>query len=229
MKVICYVRVSTTDQAETGISLDAQRAKLLAYCALYDLEVVEVIDDAGESAKSLQRPGLQRALAMLRAGQADGIVVVKLDRLTRSVADWQTLIDCYFGERAGRQLFSVSDSIDTRTAAGRLVLNVLMSVAAWERETTGERTREALRFKIRNGERVGKIRFGFDLAADGRTLVENADEQAAIELMQQLRANGATLQRIAAELNARGIKPKESGQWEHSAVRRILKRQLQAA
>jgi DNA invertase Pin-like site-specific DNA recombinase len=104
-----------------------------------------------------------------------------------------------------------------------------MSVAAWERETTGERTREALRFKIRNGERVGKIRFGFDLAADGRTLVENADEQAAIELMQQLRANGATLQRIAAELNARGIKPKESGQWEHSAVRRILKRQLQAA
>ena len=69
---------------------------------------------------------------MLKRGEADGLAVVKLDRLTRSVADWQTLIDGWFGERAGKQLFSVGDSIDTRTAAGRLVLNVLMSVAAWD-------------------------------------------------------------------------------------------------
>lgn len=89
------------------------------------------------------------------------MVVVKLDRLTRSVADWQLLIDDYFGERSGKQLFSVADSIDTRTAAGRLVLNVLLSVAQWERETTGERTREALRHKDshRRTVRQGAIRF----------------------------------------------------------------------
>jgi DNA invertase Pin-like site-specific DNA recombinase len=151
-------------------------------------------------------------------------VVVKLDRLTRSVADWQTLIDDYFGERAGKQLFSVNDAIDTRTAAGRLVLNVLLSVAQWERETTGERTREALRHKIASGERCGKIRFGFDLADDGKTLVPNAAEQRAIALMTQLRSAGHTLRSVAAELSQRGIPTKEGGTWTHTAVSRILQR-----
>ena len=100
MKVILYARVSTADQSDHGISLDAQQAKLGAYASLYDLTVVETIVDAGESAKSLNRPGLQRALDLLKAGKADGLAVVKLDRLTRSVADWQTLIDDYFGEKA---------------------------------------------------------------------------------------------------------------------------------
>lgn len=224
MKVIAYARVSTADQADHGISLEAQGAKLASYAALYDLAIVETIVDAGESAKSLNRPGLQRALAMLRRGEADGLVIVKLDRLTRSVADWQTLIDDYFGERAGKQLFSVNDSIDTRTAAGRLVLNVLLSVAQWERETTGERTREALRHKMASGERCGKVRFGFDLASDGKTLVPNG-EQAAITLMANLRATGHTLRQIAAELTTRGIPTKEGGTiWTHTAVGRILQR-----
>ena len=104
---------------------------------------------------------------MIRSGKASGLVIAKLDRLSRSVVDWNTLIDGYFGEKAGKQIFSVADSIDTRTAAGRLVLNVLMSVAQWERETIGERTKDALQHKIRNGERCGKVRFGFRLADDG--------------------------------------------------------------
>jgi DNA invertase Pin-like site-specific DNA recombinase len=191
---------------------------------VFDLEVVEAIVDAGESAKSLNRPGLQRALAMLKRGEADGLAVVKLDRLTRSVADWQTLIDDYFGERAGKQLFSVSDSIDTRTAAGRLVLNVLLSVAQWERECTGERTREALRHKIRNGERCGKVRFGYDLAADRKTLVPNSAEQQAIALMNSLRDSGRTLRQIAAELTARNVASKEGRAWTHTAIGRILQR-----
>src|SRR4051794_23668669 len=128
MRTILYVRASTEDQQ---ITLEAQKAKLDAYAALYELQVVETIVES-ESAKSLDRAGLQRALAFLRSGQADGLAVVKLDRLTRSVSDWQQLIDEFFGERAGKQLFSVQDSIDTRTAAGRLVLNVLLSVAQWE-------------------------------------------------------------------------------------------------
>jgi len=225
MKVIAYARVSTTDQADLGISLDAQQAKMTAYASLYGLEIVETIVDAGESAKSLNRPGLQRALGLLRSGKADGLVIAKLDRLTRSVADWQVLIDSLFGEKAGKQLFSVVDAIDTRTAAGRLVLNVLLSVAQWERETTAERTREALRFKIRNGERCGKVRFGYDLCDDGRTLTENAEEQQTIALMRELRAAGFSLQAIADELTARNVKTKEGRtQWVHTAVNRILSR-----
>jgi site-specific DNA recombinase len=109
----------------------------------------------------------------------------------------------------GKQLFSVNDAIDTRTAAGRLVLNVLLSVAQWERETTGERTREALRHKIAIGQRCGKVRFGYDLARDGMTLVPNVSEQATIALITQLRSAGYALREIAAELTVRSIPTKE--------------------
>lgn len=224
MKVIGYIRVSTEEQAANGQSLDAQRAKLEAYAALYDLELVEIITDAGASAKSLNRPGLQDALTKLRRGVADGLVIAKLDRLTRNVGDWQRLIDGYFGDKAGKQLFSVADSIDTRTAAGRLVLNVLLSVAQWERETIAERTADALQHKIRKGERCGKVRFGYELAADGKTLVAVPSEQEAIALMKELRAAGQTLRDIAAELNRRGIQTKEGGQWKHTTVSGILAR-----
>jgi DNA invertase Pin-like site-specific DNA recombinase len=208
MKVIGYIRVSTEEQASHGQSLDAQRAKLEAYAKLYDLELVGVIVDAGASGKSLDREGLQESLTKLRKGGAAGLLIAKLDRLSRSVKDWNTLIDGYFGEKAGKQLFSVADSIDTRTAAGRLVLNVLMSVAQWERETIGERTRDALQHKIRvKGERCGKVRFGFDLAADGKTLVPNAVEQEAIQLCKSCaRPAKATLASLPS--------------WTHAGLRR---------
>ena len=101
MKVVGYIRVSTEEQVTSGQSLDSQRAKAIAYAGLYDLELIEIIEDAGVSAKTLKRPGLERALAMLASGKADGLLIVKLDRLTRSVADWQKLIDRHFGEKAG--------------------------------------------------------------------------------------------------------------------------------
>src|SRR5262245_5254733 len=88
MNVIGYARVSTSEQATGGVSLDAQVAKIKGYCELYGLTLVEIIIDAGESAKSLKRPGLQRALAMLKRKDAEGLVVCKLDRLSRSVRDW---------------------------------------------------------------------------------------------------------------------------------------------
>jgi site-specific DNA recombinase len=224
MNVICYCRVSTVEQSDSGVSLDAQQAKMRAYADLYNLTIVETIIDA-ESAKSLNRCGLQHALNLLKAGKADGLLIVKLDRLTRSVADWQSLIDAFFGERGGKQLFSVNDSIDTRTAAGRLVLNVLITVAQWERETIAERTKEALRHKINCRQRVGKVRFGFDLSPDGTTLVENPVEQQTLVFMRNLRAAGRTLRQIAAELTALNIPTKErKSRWTHTAVAYILGR-----
>jgi len=224
MNVIAYCRVSTAEQSDSGVSLDAQQAKMAAYADLYNLTIVETIIDA-ESAKSLRRDGLQRALNLLRTRKADGLLLVQLDRLPRSVADWQALIDAFFGERGGKQLFSVNDSIDTRTAAGRLVLNVLITVAQWERETIGERTKEALRHKINSRQRVGKVRFGFDLAPDGMTLVENPAEQQTLAFMRNLRAAGRTLRQIAAELTARQIPTKErKPRWTHTAVAYILAR-----
>jgi DNA invertase Pin-like site-specific DNA recombinase len=225
MRVIGYIRVSTEEQATHGISLASQRAKLEAYASLYDLELVEVIADEGVSAKSLNRPGLQRAMALLSRGQVDGLLIVKLDRLTRSVGDWQTLIDGYFSERAGRQLFSVGDSIDTRTAAGRMVLNILLSVAQWEREAIGERTRDALQHKISRNERCGKVRFGYQLAADGVHLEASETEQQVLAIIAELRAAGESLRAIAAELTRRQIATKQgNAKWTHTAIDRIIRR-----
>lgn len=168
-KAISYIRVSTADQADSGLSIEAQIAKIGAYAGLYGLEVVETVVDAGVSAKTLRRPGIDRLLAMLRAGAADAVLVAKLDRLTRSVRDLGYLVETVFD--AGRwALLSVSEQIDTRSAAGRLILNVLGSVAQWEREAIGERTSAALQVKRSRGEFIGGslAPFGYCRSKDGR-------------------------------------------------------------
>ena len=223
VKAIGYVRVSTEEQASEGVSLAAQRAKLIAYASLYEIELVEIIEDAGVSAKSLDRPGLKRALQKLKAGEAEGLLVAKLDRLSRSVGDWDTLIKGYFGERAGKQLFSVSDAIDTRTAAGRLVLNILMSVAQWEREAIGERTRDALQHKTSKGERVGRVRYGYSLTPEGE-MVEDPRQQAGLRRMRELRACGLSLREIGAKLGEEGFATKDGRPWQAATVKQILDR-----
>jgi DNA invertase Pin-like site-specific DNA recombinase len=232
MKVIGYVRVSTEEQAKEGFSLGAQGSKLTGYAALYDVELVGVIEDAGVSAKSLDRPGLQKALAMLRNGEVEGILVAKLDRLTRSVRDLGTLLDEYFGERAGKCLLSVADQIDTRSAGGRLVLNVLMSVAQWEREAIGERTSAALQHKVAKGERVGRPLYGYVLYQTGLTpkgkpvyeLVEDPRQQAGLKRMHALRNAGLSLREIATHLDREGFPTKDGKPWQAATIRQILGR-----
>lgn len=222
MKAIGYIRVSTQEQAAEGISLGAQEAKIRAYAELYGLDLVDVIADAGVSAKSLDRPGLAEALARIEAGETDGLVILKLDRLTRSVADWEALIERYFGERAGKALLSVSDQIDTRTAGGRLVLRVLITVAQWEREAIAERTATALAHKQAQGEHVGSVPFGYRLEA-GR-LVAEAAEAAVIDRIVALRDAGLTLKAIADALTAEGVPTKRGGAWAPAQVSNILRR-----
>ena len=235
MRAVGYIRVSSEEQAAGGISLDAQRAKLGMYAELHDLDLVALEADAGVSAKTLERPALARALAMIDRGEADGLLIAKLDRLSRSVSDWDRLIAGYFGEKAGKKLWSVADSIDTTTAAGRLVLNVLMSVAQWEREAIAERTRDALQHKIRTGSRCGKVRFGHAIDPDDPRrsrkkglpvgLVDLPGEADAVGLMKELKAGGMSLRGIAEELTSRGIPTKEGRpRWDHSTVKRILSR-----
>jgi DNA invertase Pin-like site-specific DNA recombinase len=227
MKVIGYIRVSTEEQLKDGKSLPAQEAKIRAYCDLFDLELIDVISDGGQSAKSLRRPGIQTALGMLKSGFAQGLVVVKLDRLSRSVGDWALLIKDYFGEKASKNLFSVSDSIDTRTAAGRLVLNVLMSVAQWEREAIGERTKDTLDYLISQDQRVGEVKYGHALTEDGKTLRLYPAEQAVVGRIRQWRSEGLGAKAIAKRLTDEGV-PTKKGKtaWHYSSVRRIVSRHV---
>ena len=211
MRLIGLTRVSTDGQEEEGVSLDAQEAKIRAYSKLYDIDLVAILRDTG-SGKDMDRDGLQEALRMLRDGEADGIVVAKLDRLTRSVGDFQLMLETYFSEKAGFILCSVSDSIDTRTASGRLVLNILITVFQWERETISERTREGLRHKKSRGERTGSVPYGKDLASDGVTLIDNLGEQNWIAQIKLWRRQGMTLHWICNALNKNGVPTKKAGQ-----------------
>jgi site-specific DNA recombinase len=219
MKAVAYLRVSTEDQAARGVSLEAQRAKIAAYAGLYDLELVAVVEDAGLSARTLDRPGLQRALTMLARGEAQALIVLKLDRLTRSVRDLGELLEGPFARAA---LLSVGEQIDTRTAAGRLVLNVLASVAQWERETIGERTATAMAHKKTKGERVGAVPYGYGLGADGHALVPVAAEQAVIAEARRLKASGLALRAIAAELERAGMVARNGRRFEAAQVQRMV-------
>ena len=131
MKALGYLRVPTDKQVDTGASIEAQRSRIRQYCELYGFTLTRVVEDAGESASTLGRPGLAGALRALEAGEADALVVDKLDRLTRSVRDLDLLINGLFQRFT---LVSVAEQIDTSSPSGRLVLNVLASVSQWERK-----------------------------------------------------------------------------------------------
>lgn len=221
-RTILYCRVSTDLQAEKGVSLDAQQAKGKTYAELYDLDIVEVVVDAGYSAKTLARPGLERALGMLKAGRADALLVVKLDRLTRSVADLGKLVERYFAP-AKWALLSVSEQIDTRSAGGRLVLNVLGAVSQWEREAVGERTSAALQHKAARGEYTGgDTPYGYRLAADGERLEPYPPEQKLVTTAKLLRKKGLSLRAVARELVAQGFRTRTGRPFAAVQVQRML-------
>src|ERR1039457_4410389 len=198
MRAIGYARVSTDKQADRGVSLEAQTEKIRAMAVVHGAELIDIIVDGGESAKSLNRPGMERLLTRVDAGEVQAVIIAKLGRLTRSVKDLCTLLERF--TRRGVTLISVAESLDTGSAAGRLVLNIMAAVSQWEREAIGERTRDAMSHKRSQGQRVGNIAYGCRLARDGVHLEADPHEQAALTEIRQLRGQGATLRGIAAAL-----------------------------
>lgn len=221
MRLIAYTRVSTDEQS-TDQQLDAIRGE----CQAHGHELVDVVTDHGASGKDLDRPGIQDALTRLRGREADGLIVAKLDRLTRSVRDLGDLLESHFARTRGRSiaLVSVAERIDTEHASGRFMLNVLMSVAQWERETIGERTRDALAAKRRRGERIGEIPFGWRLAPDGIHEEEDPTEQAVVQAAVAYRRAGLTYQAIVERLRRDGCVARTGNPLGRTQVRRILVR-----
>lgn len=198
-RVVLYIRVSTEQQADKGNSLEAQQSRLEGYAAAFGLEVVGIEVDAGFSAGSIDRPGLQRALARLDAFEANVLLVAKLDRLTRSLGDLAALIDTYFRD-GQNHLMSVAESINTTTAAGRVVLNILTCISQWELEAAAERTATVMQHMRDTGKYTGgHPPYGFELDEDGN-LIECPPEQVMLQRAKELRDAGHTLRAIACHL-----------------------------
>lgn len=214
-----YVRVSTAEQANHGVSLDAQESRIKALAALQERQIAEVIVDAGESAKTLQRPGIVRLLDDVCGGKIGCIIVYKFDRLSRSVKDLITILELLEKHNVG--LVSICESVDTKTAAGQFMLHLLGAVGQLEVRQVSERTKFALAHKRQRREAYGPVPFGF--RREGNELIPEPNEQLALRVIQGMRQDGATLRGIAEWLTANSYKTKSGGsKWHASTVRYIL-------
>lgn len=225
MRLIGYVRGSKETQE---ITLEAQSSKVSAMATVKGYPLMEIVADS-ESAKDLDRPGIKRVLAMVDAKEIDGVVIAKLDRITRSVKDLAHLMEQF--QRRNVSLISVEESLDTGSASGRLVLNIMVSVSQWEREAIGERTKTALRFIKAEGAPAGKAPYGFSAqlrpVVDGKKvrmplLIEPA-EQAIIAAVKDMSARGESYSEIADSLNRSGYATRTGGKWQKQYIGRLLK------
>lgn len=219
-KAVGYIRVSTDGQAERGGSLEAQRAKIEAYAALKDLHLVEIVEDAGVSAKSLKRPGMQRVLEYVHRKKVEAVVILKLDRMFRNTVDALQTTQAF--DRKGVALHSIQENLDTQSALGRFYFTLVASLAEMERGVIGERTKTALARKKEKGEVVSRFTpYGYQ--QHGNKLVPDQHEQDALVLMRSMREAGKSFQEVADALNARGITTKSGGAWDRVRVFRIMK------
>lgn len=223
MKAVGYIRVSTEDQAREGISLDNQKAKIRAYAELKDLDLVEIIEDAGISAKDMNRPGARRVLDLARRKKIQAVIVYKLDRMFRSTIDALETTKQF--DRWGVSFHSIQETLDTQSAMGRFFFTLTAALAEMERGIVAERTRVALQHKKALGEKTGgEVPYGYDLGDHG-ILVENQVEQKAIGLITQLHDKGYSLRSICRELEAVGHHTKTGKVvWHPQCVKQILGR-----
>ncbi len=218
-KAIGYIRVSTEQQVDEGISLAAQRAKIEAWCALNDYELIEIYEDAGISGKTVSnRPQLQAALAKVKKGMA--LVVYSLSRLARSTKNCIEIADEL--KNKDSDLVSLTEKIDTSSAMGEFFFTLIAALGQMERKVIGERTKAALAHKKSIGEKYAPVPFGYK-EIEGRLEIVKQEALLVAEINKK-RAAGNTLQSIANYLNEHGVIGKQGGKWHPSTVNCILKR-----
>ncbi|RLD05573.1 MAG: recombinase family protein [Chloroflexota bacterium] len=219
-KAIGYVRVSTEQQADEGISLEAQKGKIRAWCELNDYELVGIYEDAGISGKNItKRAGLQEALNLAKPDMA--LVVHSLSRLARSTKDCIEIAEDLKANKC--DLVSLTEKIDTSSAMGEFFFTLIAALGQMERKLIGERTTAALAHKKANGEKYAPVPFGYK-EVEGKLEAVKQETQLVAEIVSR-RAKGETLRSIADWLNEQGIAGKQGGKWHASSVSYVLKRQ----
>lgn len=221
MDVVGYVRVSTGRQAKEGISLDSQEARTRKWADLQGAKRVVIEADRGMSGgRADNRPGLRRAID--RACATKGVLVVhSLSRLARSTKDAIAIVD-ELG-KAGADFVSLSESLDTTTAAGTMIFQVLAAFAEFERAVISERAQETADWLKSQGRRAGEVPYGWTSSEDGQ-LARHEGEQKTLVMIGHLRGRGVSLAGIANLLNDHEIPAKKGGRWHSKTVQRILER-----
>ena len=245
MRLIAYIRVSTDDQAAHGHSLAQQIERLSAWAAALDHQIVATITDDGVSASIplAKRPGGARVLQTLRAGEADGVAVVRLDRLFRNALDGLTFFEV---ELAGMNasVLSLTESIDTSTPSGWLSLIMQLAVADYARRLDVQRGIETNRALRESGKVYGAVPFGC-VAVGGEQYADDADGRArtrGARLMRDpvlwavrqdivnMRVNGMAYSKIADTLQrARIMNPSGGRNWSKSTIKGLVDSHLSLA
>ena len=206
MKALGYVRCSTSEQSDSALGLEAQEAAIRQEATRKGWDL-EILSDAGYSAKDLKRPGIQQALLMLDEGQHNILLVAKLDRMSRSLLDFASLMER--AKKRGWAIVALDANVDTSTPSGELMANVLASFAQFERQLIGQRTKDALAAKKAQGVKLGRPRSVCD---------------EALHFISLYRGEGRSYALIARALNAQEIPTAQGGRWHPETVRQIDKR-----
>jgi DNA invertase Pin-like site-specific DNA recombinase len=217
-----YIRVSTDQQADSGLGLDAQRRAIEQAAARLNLTVAAVHQDTGLSgSKGIEdRPGLLDAVNALKRG--DVLLIAKRDRLGRDVVA-VALIERLIARKGARVLSAAGEGTDSDDPTAVLMRRIVDAFGEYERLLIGARTRAALKAKRAQGLRAGAIPFGYRLADDGVTLLPLDSEQSALATIRELRGVGSTMRAVADELNRRGLRTRSGGSWRFEYVRNLLK------
>ena len=215
-----YIRVSTDMQASEGISLEAQQGAIRQYCELHGLRLLKVYQDVISGGK-VQRPGLADALRALQHG-AGVLVVVKFDRLSRSIRHFCEIYETYFRDGA-KELVAIREAIRLDSALGRALISILLVFAQMEREAVGERTREAIAHIRRSGYHFGKVPYGKRVigAPDNprmRVLIDDDAEQVIIAQLQAWAEAGMGISEMANRLNTGGTAPPQGARWTKHTI-----------
>ena len=216
--VIAYIRVSTEEQRDEGFSLNAQKRKIKAFCELHDLRIAKYIQDTG-SGKEKDREGHQELLLKIKQKQISGIIVFRLDRLTRSLLNLAELIELF--KKDNTQLYSVMENIDASTPIGRFTIKLLGALAELEVDVLGQRTKVGMEEARKKGVHLGRAPLGKKRNNKGK-LVQDHQEQAVIQRILQLRALNLSLRKIAQTLQQEGYQTKRGGKWHPQTIKKIL-------
>lgn len=217
-RIAIYARVSTEDQAREGFSLDAQLEKLRSYCKARDWIIAGEYVDDGYSGRDVKRPAYQKMMEEI--DKWDALLVMKMDRIHRNSKNFMLMMENL--NEKGKEFVSMTESLDTSTAMGRFVMDIIQRIAQLESEQIGERVYDGMRQKAKEGKGVLGSPSPYGYEYNNGSLIEREEELSIVKKIYELYLSGKTLTEIVRWLETKKVKTKKDKKWDKKTVSRIL-------